>query len=164
MKTTTQKLTEWAISKIKSDYPEDVALLVAVEGLSVNGDGHGECFDYYVPATERGLELGRTFIIGGIGHDLYPRTWERTERTANLDDRATICLGKAKILYSRTKEDEERFLALRQKLFDNLKNKEFMYKKTLGITNSYRHVSADDFCKSDCSVISFFTPSCICIG
>jgi len=132
MKTTTQKLTEWAINKIKSEYPGDVALLVAVEGHSVNGDEHGLCFDYYVPATERGLEFGRTFIIGGIGYDLYPRSWERTERTANLDDRCTLCLGNAKILYSRSKEDEERFLALRQKLFDNLKNEEFMYVKALG--------------------------------
>lgn len=131
MNTTTQKLTEWAVNKIKKDYYDDVALLIAVEGHSVNGDGHGECFDYFVPATDKGNELSRTFIINGIGYDLYPRSWERTERTANLDDRATICLGNARILYSRTKEDEDRFNALRERLYDNLKNKEFTYKKAL---------------------------------
>jgi hypothetical protein len=128
---TTQKLTEWAINKIKNEYIDDVALLVAVEGHSVNGDGHGECFDYFIPATDRGNELSQTFIINGIGYDLYPRSWERTERTANLDDRATICLGNAKILYSRTKEDEDRFNAIRKRLYDNLNNKEFTYKKAL---------------------------------
>lgn len=131
MSITTQKLTEWTINKIKTEYPDDVALLVAVEGHSVNGDGHGECFDYFVPATERGNELSQTFIINGIGYDLYPRSWERTERTANLDDHATICLGNAKILYSRTKEDEDRFNSIRKKLDDNLNNKEFTYKKAL---------------------------------
>ena len=131
MNESTKRLTEWAINKIKTEYPNDVALLVGVEGHSVNGDGHGECFDYFVPATERGNELSQTFIIDGIGHDLYPRSWERTERTANLEDRATICLGNAKILYSRSKEDEKRFESIRQRLFDNLKNKEFTYKKAL---------------------------------
>ena len=131
MTDTSKRLMEWAINKIKTEYPEDVALLVAVEGSSVNGDGHGEPFDYFVPATERGNDLSQTFIIGGVGNDLYPRSWERTERTANLDDLATLCLGDAKILYSRSKEDEERFEALRQKLFNNLANPVFVYKKAL---------------------------------
>ena len=131
MNENTQKLTEWAIHKIKTEYPDDVALLVAIEGHSVDGDGHGECFDYFVPATERGNELSQTFIIEGIGHDLYPRSWERTERTARLEDRATLCLGNAKILYSRSKEDEERFESIRQQLFRNLEDKAFVYKKAL---------------------------------
>ena len=125
------KLTEWVINKIKSEYSDDVALLVAVEGSSVNGDGHGEPFDYFVPATERGNELAQTFIIGGVGNDLYPRSWERCERTANLEDWATFCLGKGKILYSRSKEDEERFEAIRQKLFTNLGDPAFIYKNAL---------------------------------
>lgn len=131
MKETTKKLTEWAINKIKTEYPNDVALLIAVHGHSVNNDGHGECFDYFVPATERGNELSQTFIIDGVGHDLYPRSWERTERTANLDELPTICLGNSKILYSRSKEDEERFQLLKKKLFDNLSNKTFVYQKAL---------------------------------
>jgi len=124
-------LTEWVINKIKTEYPDDVALLVAVKDASVNGDRHGEAFDYFVPATERGNELSQTFIIGGVGNDLYPRSWERTERTANLDDRATLCLGDAVILYARSKEDEDRFEAIRQKLFDNLNDPDFKYKKAL---------------------------------
>ncbi len=131
MKDTANRLTEWVVDKIKTEYPEDIALLVAVEGASVNGDGHGEPFDYFVPATERGNELAQTFIIGGVGNDLYPRSWERTERTANLGDLATQCLGNAKILYARSKEDEKRFEALRQKLFDNLADPAFAYQKAL---------------------------------
>ena len=131
METTTKKLTEWAVNKIKTEYLNDVALLVAVEGHSVNGDGHGECFDYFIPSTDRGNELSQTFIINGIGYDLYPRSWERTERTANLDDRATICLSNAKILYSSKKEDEDRFYSIQKKLYDNLGDKAFIYKKAL---------------------------------
>jgi hypothetical protein len=108
-----------------------VALLVAVVGSSINRDGHGEPFDYFIPATERGNDLAQTFIIGGVGNDLYPRSWERTERTANMDDLATQCLGKAEILYARSKEDVDRFEAIRQRLFDNLADPEFTYKKAL---------------------------------
>jgi len=128
---TVNRLTDWVINKIKTEYPDDVALLVAVPDSSVNGDGHGEVFDYFVPATERGNELAQTFIIGDVGNDLYPRSWERCERTANLEDWATFCLGRGKILYSRSKEDEERFEVLRQKLFANLNDSAFVYKNAL---------------------------------
>ena len=131
MNNTTNKLTEWAVHKIKTEFPDDIALLIAVEGHAVNGDGHGACFDYFVPATERGNELSRTFMIDGIGHDLYPRSWERTERTASLDDPATTCLSNAIILYSRTEEDRNRFLAIQKKLYENLNNQAFIYKKAL---------------------------------
>jgi len=125
------KLTEWVINKIKAEYTDDVALLVAVPSSSVNNDEHGVAFDYFIPVTERGNELAQTFIIGGVGNDLYPRSWERTERTASLDDPATLCLADGVILYARTKDDEKRFEAIRQKLFDNLKNPDFIYKKAL---------------------------------
>jgi hypothetical protein len=125
------KLREWAINKIKRDYPDDIALLVGVPGGSVNNDGHGEPFDYFIPCTERGYELAQTFIINGVGNDLYPRDWDRTLRTANLEDMATLCLGDGVVLYSRTKEDEAKFEAIRQKLYDNLSNPLFVYTKAV---------------------------------
>lgn len=131
MNSTTEKLAQWAIDKIKTQFRDDVALLVATDGHAVNGDGHGQCFDYFIPATERGNQLAQTFIIDGVGHDLYPRTWERMERTADLEDSATQCLGNATILYSRSKEDEDRFLSIQNKLYDNLGNKTFVYQKAL---------------------------------
>jgi len=51
--------------------------IIGIKGHSTDGDNHGECFDYFVPATKRGEELAETFIIDGVGHDLYPRSWER---------------------------------------------------------------------------------------
>ena len=128
---TENRLTQWVKEKIEKEYREDIALLIAVAGHATNGDGHGECFDYYVPAGERGNELAQTFIIDGVGHDLYPRSWERMERTANLEEFPTLCLASSKILYARTPEDAERFLALKRKLSENLKNPGLMYQKAL---------------------------------
>ena len=148
METTTTKLTQWVIEKIKNEYPDDVALLIAVEGASVNGDGHGEPFDYFIPATERGNELAQTFIIGGVGNDLYPRSWERCERTANLEDWATMCLGKGTILYSRSDEDARRFEEIREKLNRNLNDPAFVYKRALDRLDSamdmYRTMMFED--------------------
>ena len=70
-------LTQWVIEKIEADYKGDIALLIGIKGHSTDNDEHGECFDYFIPATERGCELAQTFIIDGVGHDLYPRSWER---------------------------------------------------------------------------------------
>ncbi len=125
-----KKLTDWVIRKIETEYKGDVALLLAVKGHNTDEDQHGVCFDYYVPATERGNELAETFIIGGVGHDLYPRSWERLEDSVALNDMAIVIDG-AEILYARSKEDEKRFLDLKRRLQDNLKNPEFVYGKAL---------------------------------
>lgn len=64
--------------------------MIGIKGHSTNGDGHGEYFDFFVPETERGNALSETFIIDGVGHDLYPRSLERLEDSVNLDDMALI--------------------------------------------------------------------------
>ncbi|MDR1464852.1 MAG: hypothetical protein LBJ11_06090 [Oscillospiraceae bacterium] len=125
------KLTRWATDKIQRDYPEDIALLVGIAHGCRDGSGHGECFDYFVPATERGNELGREIHIGGINHDLYPRDWARCERTADFEDRVTFCLADGEILWARSPADAARFEALRQRAKDHLTDPEFMYRKAL---------------------------------
>ncbi|MBQ2407710.1 MAG: hypothetical protein II312_13800 [Lachnospiraceae bacterium] len=124
------RLTKWVIEKIKKEYCDDIALLISIKGHSTNGDNHGECFDYFIPCTPRGEELSRAFIIEGIGHDLYARDWDRIERSATLDE-MTLVLANATILYARTPEDEERFYAIRDKLYKNLADPVFTYRKAV---------------------------------
>lgn len=123
-------LTDWVIEKIEREYKDDISLLIAVKGHSSENDGHGEVFDYYVPETKRGDELSRAFIIDGVGHDLYPRSWERLERSARLDDMA-ILLANAEILYAGSEEAAGRFHALQRRLADNLADPVFVYRKAL---------------------------------
>ena len=123
-------LTKWVIDKIEKEYKDDVALLIGIKGHSTDCDGHGEIFDFFVPATERGNELTETFIIDGVGHDLYPRSWERLEDSVNLND-MSIVLDNATILYSRSEEDTKRFEGCRKRLHENLNNNTFVYGKAL---------------------------------
>lgn len=131
MKPTQKELTNWAITQIQEKYKDDVALLIAISGHSLEDDCHGECFDYFVPANENGKNLAQTFIINGVGHDLYPRSWERIENMADFNDDFTFGLGDAKILYSRSDEDKKQFIAMQEKLKANLQNKDFMLNKAL---------------------------------
>ena len=109
------KLTKWVIDKIEKEYKDDVSLLIGIKGHSTDGDEHGEIFDYFVPATERGNQLAETFIIDGVGHDLYPRSWERLENSVNLND-MPIVLDNATILYSRSEADTKRFEEYKKRL------------------------------------------------
>ena len=123
-------LTQWVIEKIEADYKDDIALLIGIKGHSTDNDEHGECFDYFIPATERGCELAQTFIIDGVGHDLYPRSWERMERSVELKEMAVLLAG-ATILYARSEEDVARFEDMQKRLQDNLNNDAFVYEKAL---------------------------------
>lgn len=127
---TLHPLTHWVIQKIEAEYKDDIALLIGIKGHSTDDDMHGECFDYFIPATERGYELSQTFIIDGVGHDLYGRSWERVELSAELKEMAIVLSG-ATILYARSPEDAARFEDMQKRLQDNLANDAFVYEKAL---------------------------------
>lgn len=131
MKTANEKLLNWAIDKIEKEYKDDVCLLIGNGQFKLEHDVDGPSVDYFVPANEKAYRLAKTFIIDGIGYDLYPRSWERIENMANLDDYNPTCLGYAEILYYRSEEDKDRFHAMQAKLQENLRNTELMFKKAL---------------------------------
>lgn len=131
MKEHSQKLQDWVIHKIKTEYADDVDLLIAVTGQSVNGDDHGEEFDYFIPATEKGCQLAETFIIDGIGHDLYPRSWERMQRTADLEEGQEFTIGHSKVLYARNKMVLKRYEELCSRMQNNLNDPQYTFSKAL---------------------------------
>lgn len=148
MKKTQRELTQWAIDQIKRHYKDDIALLIAISGHALENDCHGECFDYFIPVNDNGYKLSQTFIIDGVGHDLYPRSWERMENMAQFDDEFAYGLGEAQILYARSEADRTQFEALRQKQKDNMADQGFMYKKALekldGAMEIYRTMMFED--------------------
>ncbi|WMJ23850.1 hypothetical protein RBG61_04065 [Paludicola sp. MB14-C6] len=132
MKTTNELLLNWTIEKIKKEYNNDVALLIGNTSLKMEQDKEGSYFDYFVPINEKGNNLAETFIINGIGYDLYPRSWKRLEDMANLlDDNNLHCLADGEILYYKNEEVKNKFISLQDKLKKNLQDKELMSKKSL---------------------------------
>ena len=115
MKNIDKELIAWAMDKIETDYKDDVALLIGQRGAcKIPTDEQNLAFDFYVPCTEKGYQLAQTFIIEGMGYDLFPMSFQRLEGIADLQETITFALMEGEVLYARTKEDESRFIALQE--------------------------------------------------
>ena len=131
MKNINKELIDWAINKIQKEYPEDVSLLIGHNNWKIKADGDEVALNFFIPATEQGYSLAKTFIIDEIGYDLFPMSWARVEGLANINEGITTCLADGVILYARSEEEKQRFIDLQNKLQENLKNSSFIYKKGL---------------------------------
>lgn len=137
MKNIDKELIEWAINKIETEFKGEISLLLGRKGAcKVPEDGDEMAFDFYIPACDHGYSLARTFIIEDMGYDLFPMSWKRVEGLSTLNEGIAFCLADSEILYARNDADRERFELLRKTLFNNLKNKDFIYMKSLEKINS----------------------------
>jgi len=136
MKGAGTRLADWAVRKIESEYKDDVCLLLGRWRRHFPLDQEELSFHYYVPATSRSNGLARTFIIDGLGYDLFPMTWERVERIADIRGDNPVCLDQAEILYARTDHDRQRFVSLQARLRANLQNPHFMYSRAREALNT----------------------------
>ena len=122
-------LTDWAIKKIESEYRDDVCLLIEHKALKLEKDMDAAAFSFYIPATNRANGLAKTFIVDGIGYDLFPISWERVERMADVKEYNTTCLADAVILWAKSDEDKQRFVSLQARLQANLQNPHYMLER-----------------------------------
>lgn len=131
MKKISERVIDWAINRIKTEYKDDVHLLIAADAYRLEKDTGKVVSSFYFPASKKANRMAKTFIIDGIGYDLFPMSWERLERIANLDEDNAPCLLDVKILYSNGEEDKKHFLELQAKLRDNLQNPKYTLNKAL---------------------------------
>lgn len=137
MKKIDKELIEWAINKIETEYKGEISLLLGRKGAcKVPEDGDDMAFDFFIPACDHGYSLATTFIIDDMGYDLFPMSWKRIEGLASLNEGVIFCLADSEILYARTDADRERFELLRKTLFNNLKDKDYIFMKSLEKINS----------------------------
>lgn len=127
----TKELNQWAINKIEKEYKEDISLLIGHEHWKIKPDTEEVSFNFFIPCTGRGYDLSKTFIIGEIGYDLFPMSWERVEGLADLKESLTTCLMDGVILYAKSEEDRQRFEGLRQQLKEHLEDERYRYKKAV---------------------------------
>ena len=136
-------LADWAIKKIESEYGDDVCLLIEHTSLKLEKDADVIAFGFFIPATNRANGLVQTFIIDGIGHDLFPMPWERLEGMADVKDYNTTCLGDGKILWAKSDEDRQRFISLQARLNANLQNPHYMYERAKKWLSTATDIYAD---------------------
>jgi predicted nucleotidyltransferase len=117
------------VEKIEITYAEDISLLICY-GSYVTGE-HGRMSDidfFFVPKTKRGYELGHQFILNEIGYDLWPVSWERLTRIANLEEPIASILMDGEVLYAASEDDLQRLDDLKKNLQQNLSNETFARK------------------------------------
>ncbi len=121
------KVVGWIVDKVKTEYADDISLVI-LYGSYINGTAHSksdvDC--YYIPKTERGYDLEIKFIIDGVGYDLFPISWERVARIADLQECLLPLVGDVQVIYCRDSQDLERFKELQSKLHSNLSNDEYV--------------------------------------
>ena len=122
-------VTNWIIDTVKKKYAEDIALVVSHTTLRI--DDKEPAASYFVPITDRGNELARTFILNGEGFDVWGIPWERLERFAELEEYNITVLADSEILYAKDGEWEARFEQLRSKQLSNLSDAAKMRKCAL---------------------------------
>ncbi len=133
-----KELIDWAVNKIKKEYPDDVALLIGQVGAcKTPEDEQNMAFDFYVPATDRGYGLAKTFIIEDMGYDLYPMCFERLEGIADFNEpRMIFAVMKGEVIYARTPEDRKRYEDLKETLRANLCDTSKTFTKALEFLNT----------------------------
>lgn len=122
-----RRLVEWIKQKVKSEYAEDVSL-VCIYGSYLSGTMNSlsdvDC--YFVPRTERGYEFSRTFILGGVGYDIFPMSWERLEDIAALHSNMQPLVCDVEIIYCGDKAALARFNRLKETVMKNLNDDHYV--------------------------------------
>lgn len=111
-------VTQWVLDTVKKQYQDDIALVVGHSTLRI--DAQEPAMSYFVPITDRGRQFAQTFILEGIGCDIWCVEWERLEQFAQMNEYNITVLADAQVLYARTPEDRARFEALQKRLAENL--------------------------------------------
>lgn len=119
MKHTNDFLLETFLKKVERDYAKDVAL-VFTYGSYVTGEQHAKSdLDLvFIPQTNRANELSMCFIVGDVGYDFFPMSWDRLERIASFEDPLTALVAQGKVVYAASPDFEERFDQLRSWIWD----------------------------------------------
>lgn len=133
------KALEALLDKIKQDYADDIAIVV-VMGSTIYGETHARSdLDlYFVVDNDRGYELGKVFIIDGIGYDFWPISWERLTRIANHEERITSIITEGKIMYYKDQTALDRFMSLKEMALDTHDREKFEYKAFSKLREAYQ--------------------------
>jgi len=98
------------IKKIKRDYADDISVMCICGSYVHHHTYEKSDLDFYIiPKTPRGYQMAKTFIIEGIGFDLWALPWERAENIAHYQERIVSIIAEAQVVYYSSDEDYEKF-------------------------------------------------------
>lgn len=118
---TRDRLVSWIEKTVRQHYAGKVAL-VCLYGSHINGTANenSDVDCYFVPKTGEGNGLARTFLLDGVGYDLFSMSWQRLEAIARLEQSHQPLVGDVQVLYADSPEDVAKLEAVQRLLKDNL--------------------------------------------
>jgi hypothetical protein len=132
-----KQLADTFVNKVRKDYASDVSI-IHIHGSYIYGNTHNfsDLDIFFVPRTERGYNLGTTFIMDGIGCDFWALSWERLEQIANHNEKIVSMLTEGEIIYYHSDEDLQRFNDLGKKSLELYKDKNFSVRHAEELSNN----------------------------
>jgi len=127
--TNNDRLVHWLKETVEQQFAGQIAL-VCIYGSYINGTANpfSDVDCYFVPKNEGGQKLARTFILDGVGYDIFPMSWQRLEAIANLETSQQPLVGDVWVLYADDPDDLARFKQIQQLLKTNLQDRSFRKK------------------------------------
>ena len=119
MKTHHQELLDIVLQVIKTNYANDISIMF-IYGSCVNGTANdkSDLDMIFVPKTEKGRKLAKTFICQDCGNDLWGTSWERIEQFANYDDMKVSVIADSRLVYYASEDDRQKYEKLKKHAFD----------------------------------------------
>ncbi len=126
--TRNDKVLEYVVDRIKKEHSENIDMLLCY-GSYINGteNDKSDIDMYFIPRNDKGYELGETFILDGIGYDIFGMPWERVENIAKFKESLSPLVGDVKILYSYSEQENAKFRELQQDMKERLNDTEYMH-------------------------------------
>ena len=124
-----KKYIDWILNKIEKEFKDDIALLVLYGSYHTGTYNEGSDIDmFFVPKTDRGWALSKTFIYKNVGYDIFGISWDRLEGIAYIEEDLCALLDHSKVIYHHSESDMNRFKDIKNKLHMHLRDHEFMHK------------------------------------
>ena len=114
MLTHQKEILDIIISTVREQYKDDIALMI-VYGSAVNGtaDDRSDLDIFYIPKTEKGYFLAKTFILDGIGYDIWCGNWDTLHNMMAWKDMRVSILADSELVYTASEEDRQKYETMR---------------------------------------------------
>ena len=111
-----KELLDTLLDIIKVEYADDISIMI-IYGSCINGTFHekSDLDMIYIPKTDKGWKLARTFILDGVGYDVWGAYWKRLEQFANFDDMKVSVLADSQLVFYASDDDKQRYESLKSK-------------------------------------------------
>lgn len=85
---------------------------------------------FYIPRTDN-HELSETFILNGVGYDIFPLSWDILQDIADFHNHLSPLLGDSIILFSHSDKERQRYEELKERMERNMNDEDLMKNRAI---------------------------------